>query len=150
MLTDLTNSGAIPTLSAALRFASERQKLIAHNIANVSTPNFIQRNVSVADFRQALSEAVDNRRRQCGGESGPLGFGNSGSIQVEPDGSVQLRPDQHSPSSSEGSILFHDKNNRDLERLMQDSVENAAFYRMNIDLLRTRFDLIKSAIAQRP
>lgn len=149
MLTDLTNSGAIPTLSAALRFASERQKLIAHNIANVSTPNFIQRNVSVTDFRRALSEAVENRRRQSGGESGELGFGNSGSIQVQPDGSVQLRPDQ-TPASSEGSILFHDKNNRDLERLMQDSVENAAFYRMNVDLLRTRFDLIKSAIAQRP
>lgn len=149
MLSDLTNSGAIPTLSAALRFASERQKLIAHNIANVSTPNFIQRNVSVADFQQALSEAVENRRRQSGGESGPLGFGNSGSIQVQADGSVQLRPENNS-ASSEGGILFHDKNNRDLERLMQDSVENAAFYRMNVDLLRTRFDLIKSAIAQRP
>jgi len=149
LLTDLTNSGAIPTLSAALRFASERQKLIAHNIANVSTPNFIQRNVSVSDFRRALSEAVDNRRRETGGESGQLGFGNSGSIQVQPDGSVQLKPDQ-SAGSSEGSVLFHDKNNRDLERLMQDSVENAAFYRMNIDLLRSRFDLIKSAIAQRP
>lgn len=149
MLSDLTNSGAIPTLSAALRFASERQKLIAHNIANVSTPNFIQRNVSVADFQQALSEAVENRRRLSGGESGPLGFGNSGSIQVQADGSVQLRPENNS-ASSEGGILFHDKNNRDLERLMQDSVENAAFYRMNVDLLRTRFDLIKSAIAQRP
>lgn len=149
MLSDLTNSGAIPTLSAALRFSSERQKLIAHNIANVSTPNFIQRNVSVSDFRRALSEAVENRRRQSGGESGELGFGNSGSIQVQPDGSVQLRPDQ-TAASSEGGILFHDKNNRDLERLMQDSVENAAFYRMNVDLLRTRFDLIKSAIAQRP
>lgn len=149
MLSDLTNSGAIPTLSAALRFASERQKLIAHNIANISTPNFIQRNVSVADFRQALSEAVDNRRRQSGGESGPLGFGNSGSIQVESDGSVRLRPERSS-DSVEGGVLFHDRNNRDLERLMQDSVENAAFYRMNIDLLRTRFDLIKSAIAQRP
>lgn len=149
MLTDLTNSGAIPTLAAALRFAGERQKLIAHNIANVETPNFIQRNVSVADFRRTLAEAVENRRRQTGGESGPLAFGNSGSIQTAPDGAVTLNADR-STDSSQGGILFHDKNNRDLERLMQDSVENAAFYRMNVDLLRTRFDLIKSAIAQRP
>ncbi|MGH7243691.1 MAG: flagellar basal body rod protein FlgB [Phycisphaerales bacterium] len=149
MLTDLTNSGAIPTLSAALRFASERQKLIAHNIANVETPNFIQRNVSVSEFQRALTEAVDNRRRQSGGESGDLHFGNSTSIRVDSDGGVELRPERAVPSS-EGGVLFHDKNNRDLERLMQDSVENAAFYRMNIDLLRTRFDLIRSAIAQRP
>ncbi|MBX3379197.1 MAG: hypothetical protein KF805_03820 [Phycisphaeraceae bacterium] len=149
MLTDLTNSGAIPTLSAALRFAGERQKLIAHNIANIETPNFLQQNVSVADFRRTLSEAVENRRRQTGGESGPLNFGNSGSIQVGTDGTVTLRPER-STDSSQGGVLFHDKNNRDLERLMQDSVENAAFYRMSVDLLRTRFDLIKSAIAQRP
>lgn len=149
MLTDLTNSGAIPTLSAALRFASERQKLIAHNIANVETPNFIQRNVPVSEFQRALSEAVETRRRQTGGESGSLEMRNTGSIATAPDGSIELRPERSS-ASSQGGILFHDRNNRDLERLMQDSVENAAFYRMNIDLLRTRFDILKSAIAQRP
>ncbi|MBN8597062.1 MAG: hypothetical protein J0L78_05240 [Planctomycetes bacterium] len=149
MFTDLTNSGAIPTLSAALQFAGERQKLIAHNIANVSTPNFIQRNVSASEFQRALSEAVENRRRQSGGESGELPFRSSGAIQMGLNGTVHLVPNRASPSS-EGGVLFHDKNNRDLERLMQDSVENAAFYRMNVDLLRTRFDLLKSAIAQRP
>ncbi|MBX3389954.1 MAG: hypothetical protein KF691_10930 [Phycisphaeraceae bacterium] len=149
MLTDLTNSGAIPTLSAALRFASERQKLIAHNIANVETPNFIQRNVPVSEFQRALSEAVENRRRQTGGESGPLVLRNSGSIETRADGTIELSPERSS-TSSEGGVLFHDRNNRDLERLMQDSVENAAFYRMNVDLLRTRFDILKSAIAQRP
>ncbi len=145
MLTDLTNSGAIPTLTAALRFAGERQKLIAHNIANISTPNFVQKNVSVNDFRAKLAEAVENRRRETGGDSGPLNFGTSDEVSIRPDGSVELNP-----STPEGSILFHDKNNRDLERLMQDSVENAAFYRMNVDLLRSRFDILKAAITQRP
>lgn len=149
MLTDLTNSGAIPTLSAALRFASERQKLIAHNIANAETPNFIQRNVPVAEFQRALSEAVENRRRQTGGEAGSIELRNSGSIETKADGTIDLRPERSS-ASSQGGVLFHDRNNRDLERLMQDSVENAAFYRMNVDLLRTRFDILKSAIAQRP
>ncbi|MBS0191400.1 MAG: flagellar basal body rod protein FlgB [Phycisphaerales bacterium] len=145
MLDDLTNSGAIPTLAAALRFAGERQKLIANNIANVSTPNFIQRDVSVADFRQELAKAVDKRRRATGGETGPLPFDNTSEVRVDSSGKVSLTPE-----TPHGSILFQDKNNRDLERLMQDSVENAAFYRMNVDFLRTRFDILKAAITQRP
>ncbi|MBS0188809.1 MAG: hypothetical protein JSS51_12125 [Planctomycetes bacterium] len=149
MFNDLTNSGAIPTLAAALRFASERQQLIAHNIANIETPNFTQRNVSVSDFQQTLSRAVEERRRETGGEHGELHFGNSSTIQVACDGRVILQP-ARGQEASQGGIMFHDRNNRDLERLMQDSVENAAFYRMNVDLLRTRFDLLRSAIAQRP
>lgn len=145
MLTDLTNSGAIPTLAAALRFAGERQKLIANNIANASTPNFIQKDVSVADFRSQLAAAVDDRRRQTGGDFGPFPFRDSKEVKLGADGRVELNPE-----SPHGSILFHDKNNRDLEHLMQDSVENAAFYRMNVDLLRTRFDILRVAITQRP
>ena len=65
--------------------------------------------------------------------------------QIRADGGMSLHPDPPT-----GGILFHDKNNRDLERLMQDSVENAAFYRMNVDLLRTRFEMLKVAVTQRP
>ena len=145
MFGDLTNSGAIPTLAAALRFAGQRQKVIAHNIANIATPNFIQKDVSVADFRETLARAVDDRRAETGGRSGPLTIADTDEVQVDASGKITLHPE--TPS---GGILFHDKNNRDLERLMQDSVENAAFYRMNVDLLRTRFEMLKVAITQRP
>lgn len=145
MFGDLTNSGAIPTLAAALRFAGQRQKLIAHNIANISTPNFIQKDVSVSDFRETLARAVDERRAETGGSTGPLPLPSSDEVELHPDGGMSLHPD-----TPNGGILFHDKNNRDLERLMQESVENAAFYRMNVDLLRTRFEMLKVAVTQRP
>lgn len=145
MISDLGQSGAIPTLSTALRFASERQKLIAHNIANVSTPNFIQQDVSVSDFRAKLARAVDERRDRAGGEGGRLELPRSSEVSVRPDGRLQLRP-----STPAGSVLFHDKNNRDVEGLMQDSVENATFYRVSVDFLRSRFEILRSAISQRP
>lgn len=145
MFGDLTNSGAIPTLAAALRFAGQRQKVLAHNIANISTPNFIQKDVSVPEFRDALAKAVDERRAATGGSTGPLPLPSTDEVEIHSDGGMSLHPD--TPS---GGILFHDKNNRDLERLMQDSVENAAFYRMNVDLLRTRFEMLKVAVTQRP
>lgn len=145
MFGDLTNSGAIPTLAAALRFAGQRQKFIAHNIANVSTPNFIQKDVSVADFQASLAKAVEERRAATGGGSGALSLASTDEVQVDPSGSITLNPD-----TPTGGILFHDKNNRDIERLMQQSVENAAFYRMNVDLLRSRMQMLNVAVTQRP
>ena len=145
MFGDLTNSGAIPTLAAAMRFAGQRQKLIAHNIANISTPNFIEKDVSVSDFQSSLARAVEERRTATGGGSGTLPLENTDEVQVDSTGAMTLNPE-----TPTGGILFHDKNNRDLERLMQQSVENAAFYRMNIDLLRTRFEMLKVAVTQRP
>lgn len=144
MFGDLTNSGAIPTLAAALRFAGQRQKFIAHNIANISTPNFIQQDVSVPDFQATLARAVEERRAATGGH-GPLPLESTDEVQIDASGSMTLLP-----QTPTGGILFHDKNNRDLERLMQQSVENAAFYRMNVDLLRTRFEMLKVAVTQRP
>jgi len=145
MFGDLTNSGAIPTLAAAMRFAGQRQKLIAHNIANISTPNFIEKDVSVSDFQASLARAVEERRTSTGGGSGTLPLENTDEVQVDSTGSLTLNPE-----TPTGGILFHDKNNRDLERLMQQSVENAAFYRMNIDLLRSRFEMLRVAVTQRP
>jgi flagellar basal-body rod protein FlgB len=144
MFIDFGNSGAIATLASSWRFAGERQKLIAHNIANIDTPNFIQKDVSVPAFRAKLAEAVESRRRQTGGE-GPLDLPDSGEVAFDSSGGVHLTPE-----TPTGSILFHDKNNRDVEHLMKDSVENAMFYRMNVDFLKAQFDTLRVAISQRP
>lgn len=142
-LVDMLDSGAIPMLETAMKFAARRQELIAHNIANIETPDFRQVDVSVDGFRRALAEAVD-RRREEGGESGPFVLGDSSEVRQGAGGELVLNP-----STPSGGILFHDRNDRDLERLMQDQAENAGAFRVATDLLRTRFDLLKSAISQR-
>ena len=37
---DLANAGSAPVLEQVLRFAGARQRLLAHNIANVDKPDF--------------------------------------------------------------------------------------------------------------
>ena len=63
----VSNAGALPTLRAMLSFASQRQQLIAHNIANLETPNFQPVDVSPQTFQAALADAVDERRSRNGG-----------------------------------------------------------------------------------
>ncbi len=127
-----------------MRFAGQRQRLIAHNIANAETPDFQPMDVSVSSFQKMLGEAID-KRRQSGRElSGPLSWGETPEIKKRTDGTLKLQP-----ATPQDNILFHDRNNRDTERLMQDNVENGLVFRMSSELLRSRYDILRSAIAQR-
>ena len=147
LIADLTNSGAIPTLELSMRFAGQRQQLLAHNIANVSTPDFRPLDVSPDRFAQLLRDAVDDRRARTGGERGELHLRSSREIAVsQSPGGTRLTLNPRTPS---GNILFHDRNNRDLERLMQANAENVAAYRVSAELLKSRYDILKAAIAER-
>lgn len=142
-LIDLVDSGAIPALEMTMRFAAKRQQLIAHNVANIETPDFRQADVSVRGFQKMLADAVD-RRREDGEDAGPLSWTETAEVRRGAGRELTLRA-----GTSAGGVLFHDRNNRDLERLMQDQAENVGAFRVAADLLRTRFDILRSAIAQR-
>lgn len=147
LIADLANSGAIPTLELTMRFAGQRQQLLAHNIANISTPDYRPLDVAPDRFAQILREAVDERRARTGGERGELRLRSSREIAIShTPGGTRLTLNPRTPS---GNILFHDRNNRDLERLMQANAENVAAYRVSAELLKSRYDILKAAIAER-
>lgn len=144
-INDLVNSGPLPALELSMRFAAQRQQIIAHNVANLETPDFRPADVSVSDFRRSLGAAVEERRRSGSGESAPLPWRGTREIKALPDGGLALTPRHPSPG-----VLFHDRNNRDLEKTMQDMVENVGAFRVASDFFRTRLDLLRAAISQRP
>jgi len=144
ILDDVLSSGALPALEATIRFAGQRNRLIGHNIANISTPNFQQKDVSPRDFQKWLAEAVDERRARNGGMHGGLKLKDDRQFRATRDGSFELNP-----LSSTGGILAHDRNNRDLESLMQGLSENLAAYQVATDLMRSRMGTLGVAISQR-
>jgi flagellar basal-body rod protein FlgB len=141
---DVVNSGSIPTLELAMRFAGQRQAVISHNIANLETPDFRPLDASPAQFQRILARAIDERRARNGGQSGPLEWRATDEIGRGRDGELLLNP--RTPSRG---ILFHDRNNRDLERLMQDNAENVSAFRVATDMLKSRHDALRAAIAER-
>lgn len=140
----VTNADSMPTLEAMLRFSGQRQRLIQNNIANFSTPNYRPRDVSVAGFQHQLGEAVDRRRARFGGLRGNLDLRETREVKPGTRGELNLIP-----AESGRNILFHDRNNRDLERTMQDLAENVAAYRVAAELYRTQSNLIRTAITGR-
>ena len=142
MLDQLLNSGAVQTLEWSAQFAARRHEILAHNIANLSTPNFQAKDVSTSAFQHSLGDAVDRRRREFGGSRGPIRFEGTGEVEVTSQG-LRLNP-----GTSSGNILFHDRNDRDLEKSMQALVENLAAFRLATDLLKSRMDILNASIRE--
>jgi flagellar basal-body rod protein FlgB len=149
MFADLANSGPMPVLGAMLRFTSQRQKLIANNIANLDTPNYQQQDVSPAAFQAALASAID-RKRSSGKEDASLGEVRGKGFTIAPSGSLTLDPLAARRGNVESrGIAYHDRNNRDMEGLMQDLAENTLAFRLASDLYRKHNDILRVAITQR-
>lgn len=147
LIGDLGSSGAMPAAEMLLKFAGQRQKIIAHNIANIDTPGFQMKNADPKAFQKMLGDAIDHRREQNGGAFGALEWRETDEIRrVGGRGSMDF---ELHPTTSSGGILHHDQNDRDLERMMQEMVENATAYRVAADLLRSQRNQLQNAIAQR-
>ena len=143
MIDGVTNAGAIPVLERLVQFSGQRHRLIADNIANLSTPGYRPVDVSVDAFREKLGEAIDARRQRHGAAGGDLEIEDTPGVRFTSAG-VLLDPQ---PAGE--NILFYDGNDRNLERIMQDLVENFMTFRAAAELLRNRFDLINTAIRER-
>lgn len=145
LIDHVTNAGALPSLERTIQFAGRRQALLAHNIANASTPRFQHKDVSPAAFQSALREAVDERRARTGGTHGELGLKSTREVIVT-DRGLRLTPG----SQSGRGVLGHDQNNRDLESLMKDLAENQGAFRVATELMRTQAGTMRAAISERP
>ena len=141
----LTDGGAIPALEAMARFTAARQRLIADNVANLDTPGYRPLDADPKAFQAQMRRAIDGRREEAGtGGSGPLEVGDRGPLQQLPGGEVALNP-----QALKENLLFHDGNDRNLERIMQDVAENLLAFRAATELMRNRFRTIDLAIRER-
>lgn len=145
LIRELATSGAAPALEGMVRFAAQRQKLLAHNVANLGTPDFRQVDASVEGFQANLRRAVEKRRERTGGQFGELALERTEELTpTGRGGEFRL-----TPRSTGNGILFHDRNNRSLEQLMQAQAENTMAHRVATDFLRHHNDTLRMAIGQR-
>ena len=140
MIEGITNGMDLPVLERVIQFTARRQDVIVNNIANISTPGFRPVDVSTADFESQLGDAIDRRRGAGGGD---LELRGSREVQVS-DGALRLNP---GPTGDH--LLFQDGNDRDLERIMQDLVQNFLVFRTTSELMQNRFDILNTAISER-
>ena len=80
-----------------MRFTAQRQRLLAHNIANLDTPNFTQLDASPKSFQAELRRAVQARREGNAGKGelahlGALNLRDTREVRFMDNGELELRP----------------------------------------------------------
>lgn len=129
------------SLEAVLRFTSARQSLLAHDLANLSTPGFRPLDVDVHAFQRSLADAIEATRE-----------GRAPALRPEDADGVRFEGDRVvlEPRPREENILFHDRTDADADRILADLAENTLAFRAAAELHRHRTALILSAIRERP
>jgi flagellar basal-body rod protein FlgB len=135
----LTTSRVTQALELAARFAEERHKVLAENVANIDTPDYHTKRLDPEAFQSTLKEAL--QRAEDGGTR-VLELRGEAQVSTTGDGRLTVRP-QIRPADN---ILFHDGRNASLETLMTDVQQNALDYSLATRLLSKRFDELLTAI----
>lgn len=145
MIDGVTNGDALPALERLMQFAGQRHRIIANNVANLSTPNFRPVDVSVEAFQKQLAKAIDVRRAggRTDGSRNDLPLESTSQVEVTAGGLIL------NPEPTGDNLLFHDGNDRNMERVMQSLVENFMTFRTAAQLLQSRFNLLNTAIRER-
>ena len=143
-ISGLTNAGALPSLELTMRFAAQKQRLVAHNIANFDTPGFHHKQLSTSLFQESLRESIRARRSETGSRGGALDLPSNREVRVGRRG--QLIVD---PQTSVGGVMTHDRNDRNLERTLQSLAETAAAFRTASALYTSQRSMLREAIGER-
>lgn len=143
MIQGMFDSGALPVLHRLVQFTEERHKVLTNNVANLSTPYFKPGDLDAKSFQTALGRAIDKRRAAAHANDGPLALRDTRQLMFRPD-RLEVRP-----QATNDGILYHDQNNRDLERTMQQLAENTLAHNAAIEMLRNQFAMIQTAIRER-
>ena len=143
MLESLLNRGSLPVLQQVMSFTEARHNVLANNVSNFDTVGYKMQDLPEAEFFAELDRAV--QRRNGGGAGAPLEMRSTKNMSWDDQGRIEA-----SAVEIEGSnILFHDENNRFVEKQMSAMAENGLRHNIASELLRQQYNLLRRAIRGR-
>jgi flagellar basal-body rod protein FlgB len=144
----LFDSSTLPLLQKVAAFTERRQSILAGNIANASTPNYQARDLPVAEFQEALRDAIAQRQSPPkGGENAAWSFQKAAGAkslgELLPAELMQAVP-------LNKQLNFQDGNNRSIERNVMEMTKNSLMQTMAIELITAQMNRLQAAISERP
>lgn len=142
-LEGLLERGAVPVLQKAMSFSQQRHKILVNNVSNFDTIGYKVKDLPVAKFHRALRDAVE--RRDSRGGSEPLQVKANRHFCWNSHGRLEVKPQE----VKNNNILFHDQNNRFIEKQLVAMNKNTGMHQMVSTMLRQQYDLLQTAIRER-
>ena len=136
MLGGIFQATTIPALEQVVKFAQVRHTVLAGNIANMDTPGYLKRDLSVEDFQSRLKQAIQSRAQ-------PPQFRSPGEITTQTDISMAQ------VAAEPKTILYHDESDVGIEYQVTEAVKNQMLHNLALTIMRSQFSLLSAAVSER-
>jgi flagellar basal-body rod protein FlgB len=146
MIESMFSDTTLPALEQVAKFSERRHEVLAGNVANINTPGYRGRDLSVDDFRRSLAEAIELQEQ--GGAATPRQMLGYAPGQVGVNDPATLDPYAGTKHAME-TLVYHDGSDLNMERQVTELSKNQAFHRMAISLMRSQFNTLNAAISER-
>ena len=150
---NLFRDTAIPITEQVVKFTQARQNVLAGNIANLDTPGYQVRDLSVEEFHGRLQEAIDyrDRVREFGSEAVKPKKPAKPAVPGSPASSSGEAVDDYFAQISENPelVLHHDKTNVNMEGQVSEMAKNHIEHNLALTVMNSQFRLLQSVISER-
>ncbi|MCA9190198.1 MAG: hypothetical protein KDB03_00495 [Planctomycetales bacterium] len=136
MWNTIFGSSTLPALEQSAIFAQKRHMLLASNLANLDTPDYQTRDLSVTDFQAALKEAIEQP--------------STSRYANHSDGLAGQQPALDKVRDVSKQILFHDGSDVSLEEQVTQISKNQFMHQMAVTLMRSQYQNMLVAIRESP
>ena len=143
MLSNMFDSSSLPVLEQVVNFTQARHGVLAGNIANIDTPGYKSRDLSVDTFQSRLKEAVQARQRAAESPT----FALNAELAGQPTGTGSENWGQVSEVAND--ILFHDDHDVSLETQVTEITKNQAQHNLALTIMNAQFRLLRTAVTER-
>jgi flagellar basal-body rod protein FlgB len=170
MFDAMFNSGAMRATEHTLAFTEKRHNLLAGNVANMDTPGYQTRDLSVENFQQALKASLPNSPEDLPQyssmanahriQSSPrhlltqsLLVSNENSLAQAEDLTTENDPVAEATRNTEQirdamtQVLYHDASDVSMEEQVTEISKNSGLHSTTVSLMRNQFRTLKMAIA---
>ena len=140
LLEGLLSSGAVGVLEQVMSFTQARHQVLVDNVSNFDTVGRQMKDLPTEEFFKALGEAVERRDR--GGAGARLQPGNTRHYRWGPEGQLEAK----ATILPDNNILFHDGNNRFVEKQISEMTQNTILHNLTAEMLRAKYEGLNTAI----
>lgn len=146
MLPSLFKNTTLESLEQTISFAERRHAILASNIANMDTPDYQTRDLSVDDFQSSLKDLIAVQKRDAD-ESPTMRF--SVLQESEPStNSIAREQAVQNVHDAMRQVVYNDGSNDNLELQATQAAKNKSMHEVAITLLRSQFKALQMAISE--
>jgi flagellar basal-body rod protein FlgB len=143
MLSNMFDASSLPALEQVVSFTQARHGVLAGNIANIDTPGYKSRDLSVESFQSRLKEAVEARRHAADSPS----YAINAQLAGKPTGEGTENWEQ--VRGTKEDILFHDNHDVSLETQVTEITKNQSQHNLALTIMNAQFRLLRAAVTER-